>query len=91
MFEWGLRQPRVFWWRKLRAQWQAQDNFSHCLPCLLFTLQVRYTCTRGSKDNVVLSVREFPTCNYVVVVSTPFLCKHPFFQPPVRPGVNFRT
>jgi hypothetical protein len=56
--------------------------------CLLFVSQVRYTCTRGSKDNVVLSVREFPTCNYVVVVSTPFLCKHPFFQPPVRPGVN---
>jgi hypothetical protein len=56
--------------------------------CLLFTPQVRYTCTRGSKDNVVLSVREFPTCNYVVVVSTPFLCKHPFFQPPVRPSVS---
>lgn len=49
----------------------------------LYGWQVRYTCARDVKENVVLSVREFPTCNYVVVVSTPFLCKHPAFTPPV--------
>lgn len=47
--------------------------------------QVRYTCSRDAKENVVLSVREFPSCNYVLVVSTPFLCKHPAFAPPVGP------
>lgn len=31
----------------------------------------------------MVSVKEFPTCNYVVVVSTPFLCKHPAFLPTV--------
>lgn len=31
----------------------------------------------------MVSVREFPSCNYVLVVSTPFLCKHPAFVPPV--------
>jgi len=50
---------------------------------MLYGWQVRYTCARDVKENVVLSVREFPTCNYVVVVSTPFLCKHPAFTPPV--------
>ena len=53
-------------------------------PIPVLRLQVRYTCARDVKENVVMSVREFPTCNYVVVVSTPFLCKHPSFMPPVR-------
>eukprot|EP00878_Enallax_costatus_P005298 GHUV01005565.1.p1 GENE.GHUV01005565.1~~GHUV01005565.1.p1 ORF type:complete len:415 (+),score=129.13 GHUV01005565.1:253-1497(+) len=48
------------------------------------TAEVRYTCVRDAKENIVLSVREFPTCNYVVVVSTPFLCKHPAFTPPAE-------
>lgn len=34
-------------------------------------------------DNTIVSVKEFPTCHYVFVVSTPFLCKHPAFRPPV--------
>ncbi|GBF95116.1 hypothetical protein Rsub_07700 [Raphidocelis subcapitata] len=46
------------------------------------TAEVRYTCLRGLRDNAVASVREFPTCNYVVVVSTPLLCGHPAFKPP---------
>uniref|UniRef100_A0A383VW83 MRH domain-containing protein n=1 Tax=Tetradesmus obliquus TaxID=3088 RepID=A0A383VW83_TETOB len=64
----------------------VSHKFSGGASCVLTgqprTAEVRYTCTRGSQDNVVLSVREFPTCNYVVVVSTPFLCKHPSFEPP---------
>jgi hypothetical protein len=44
---------------------------------------VRYTCARDVKENVVVSVKEFPSCNYIVVVSTPFLCKHPAFAPAV--------
>lgn len=47
------------------------------------TAEVRYTCLRDTHQNMVLSVREFPTCNYVVVVATPFVCKHPQFTPPV--------
>ncbi|KAF6253222.1 hypothetical protein COO60DRAFT_1703903 [Scenedesmus sp. NREL 46B-D3] len=64
----------------------VSHKFSGGASCVLTgrarTAEVRYTCTRGSQDNVVLSVREFPTCNYVLVVSTPFLCKHPSFEPP---------
>lgn len=60
--------------------------FSGGADCLLTgsprTAEVRYTCARDTKENVVVSVKEFPTCNYVVVVSTPFLCKHPAFLPP---------
>lgn len=56
--------------------------------------EVRFTCwpqggversgsgSGGLSDTVVLSVREFPTCNYVVVMSSPLLCKHPDFAPP---------
>jgi hypothetical protein len=46
--------------------------------------QVRYTCLRDSKENLIASVREFPTCNYVVLVSTPLLCQHPAFRPKAR-------
>jgi len=38
---------------------------------------------RDTKDNIIVSVREFPTCNYVILVSTPLLCQHPVFKPPV--------
>ncbi|KIY99234.1 hypothetical protein MNEG_8726 [Monoraphidium neglectum] len=31
------------------------------------TAEVRYTCLRDSKENLIASVREFPTCNYVVL------------------------
>ena len=48
-------------------------------------MQVRYTCMRGQKENVIASVREFPTCRYVIMVSTPFLCDHPAFKPEVGP------
>ncbi len=40
-------------------------------------------CVKDVRDNVILSVREFPTCNYIFTVSTTFLCKHPQFKPPV--------
>ncbi|GFR42283.1 hypothetical protein Agub_g3181 [Astrephomene gubernaculifera] len=43
--------------------------------------EVRFTCLPGTSDNAIVSVKEFPTCNYVFVVSTPFLCKHPEFKP----------
>jgi hypothetical protein len=61
----------------------AQRCECACLRCCRDCMQVRYTCARDTKENVVVSVKEFPTCNYVVVVSTPFLCKHPAFLPPV--------
>jgi hypothetical protein len=35
------------------------------------------------RDNVILSVREFPSCHYILTVSTPLLCGHPAFRPPV--------
>jgi hypothetical protein len=38
---------------------------------------------RDVTDNIIVSVKEFPTCNYVFTVATPFLCKHPEFKPPV--------
>lgn len=53
------------------------------LCCAVGPHQVRYTCARDVKENAVLSVKEFPSCNYVVVISTPFLCKHPAFVPVV--------
>lgn len=53
-------------------------------PLLRTRPQVRYTCLRDTKENLVASVREFPTCNYVALVSTPLLCKHPAFAPQVR-------
>lgn len=45
---------------------------------------MRYTCLRDVRENLIVSVREFPTCNYVVLVSTPLLCQHATFKPPVR-------
>eukprot|EP00983_Pelagomonas_calceolata_P108796 1159496-Pelagomonas_calceolata.AAC.1 len=45
------------------------------------TAQVRFTCMKDVKDSIIFSVNEFPTCNYVFVVATPFLCKHPEFKP----------
>ncbi|KAG2437534.1 hypothetical protein HYH02_011177 [Chlamydomonas schloesseri] len=43
--------------------------------------EVRFTCLPDTTDNVLVSIKEFPTCNYVFVVTTPFLCKHPLFKP----------
>ncbi|KAG2429356.1 hypothetical protein HXX76_011122 [Chlamydomonas incerta] len=45
------------------------------------TAEVRFTCLPDTTDNVLVSIKEFPTCNYVFVVTTPFLCKHPLFKP----------
>ncbi|KAG2498656.1 hypothetical protein HYH03_003402 [Edaphochlamys debaryana] len=45
------------------------------------TSEVRFTCMPDTPDNTIMSIKEFPTCNYVFVVSTPFLCKHPAFKP----------
>ncbi|KAF8058885.1 zinc finger CCCH domain-containing protein 67 [Scenedesmus sp. PABB004] len=63
----------------------VRHTFAGGATCVLTgaprTAEVRYTCARDARENVVLSVREFPTCNYVVLVSTPFLCKHPAFVP----------
>ncbi|GFH10890.1 predicted protein [Haematococcus lacustris] len=33
---------------------------------------------------MIISVKEFPTCNYIYTVATPFLCKHPRFKPPAE-------
>lgn len=46
--------------------------------------EVRFTCLRNAADNMIASVKEFPTCNYIITVSTPLLCKHPEFQLQVR-------
>ena len=35
-------------------------------------------------SSIIFSVKEFPTCNYVYVVATPFMCKHPKFKPQVN-------
>jgi hypothetical protein len=53
------------------------------------TAEVRYTCLRDTKENLIVSVREFPTCNYVVLVTTPLLCQHAAFKPPVSTAVGF--
>lgn len=52
--------------------------------------QVRFTCMRDVSDNVIVSVKEFPTCNYVFTVATPFLCNHPEFKPQVC-GCAYRS
>ncbi|KXZ45720.1 hypothetical protein GPECTOR_51g706 [Gonium pectorale] len=44
--------------------------------------EVRFTCMPDTSENAIVSIREFPTCNYVMTVSTPFLCNHPDFKPP---------
>mmetsp|Transcript_31818 Transcript_31818/g.70690 ORF Transcript_31818/g.70690 Transcript_31818/m.70690 type:complete len:390 (-) Transcript_31818:180-1349(-) len=46
------------------------------------TAEVRFTCMRDIRDNTIVSVKEFPTCNYVFTVATPFLCNHPEFKLP---------
>jgi hypothetical protein len=50
----------------------------------LYVLQVRFSCRKGLSENQVLSAREFPTCNYLVLVASPFICDHPAFKPLVR-------
>lgn len=50
-------------------------------------MQVRFTCMRDVNDNMLVSVKEFPTCNYIFTVATPFLCKHPEFKPSVSDSV----
>lgn len=43
--------------------------------------EVRFACGTSTRENVITSVKEFPTCNYVVTVSSPLLCKHHAFKP----------
>ncbi|GAX79253.1 hypothetical protein CEUSTIGMA_g6693.t1 [Chlamydomonas eustigma] len=43
--------------------------------------EVRFTCIPQHSDNVLVLVKEFPTCHYIFVVATPFLCTHPLFKP----------
>lgn len=61
-------------------------NMTSGAPCVMTglprTSEVRYTCMPHAKDNMLVLVKEFPTCNYIFVVATPFLCVHPRFQPP---------
>ncbi|KAF5837447.1 hypothetical protein DUNSADRAFT_4363 [Dunaliella salina] len=63
----------------------VSHNFTGGDTCLLNgeprTAEVRFTCMKDVKDSIIFSVNEFPTCNYVFVVATPFLCKHPEFKP----------
>lgn len=51
--------------------------------CVVWPVQVRFTCAADTKDNVILAVKEFPTCSYVFTVATPLLCAHPAFKPEV--------
>nr|BCL66108.1 hypothetical protein [Volvox africanus] len=44
--------------------------------------EVRFTCLPDIHDNVVIAMKEFPTCNYVFLVNAPALCKHKEFQMP---------
>jgi protein OS-9 len=44
--------------------------------------EVRFACGAPSgRENVITAVKEFPACNYVLTVASPFLCKHPAFRP----------
>eukprot|EP00198_Chlamydomonas_reinhardtii_P007020 XP_001696356.1 predicted protein [Chlamydomonas reinhardtii] len=54
------------------------------------TAEVRFTCLPDTTDNVLVSIKEFPTCNYVFVVTTPFLCKHPLFKPAADKNVAIK-
>ena len=49
--------------------------------------QVRFTCAPEVRDNLLLSVRAFPTCNYVVMVGTQLLC-HTRFEVCCCPAVQ---
>lgn len=61
-------------------------NMTGGAPCILTnaprTSEVRFTCMPHARDNLLVMVKEFPTCNYIYVVATPFLCTHPKFRPP---------
>lgn len=47
------------------------------MQCVGF--QVRFTC--GSEQtNILSSIKEPSTCSYVILFTTPLLCKHPVFQ-----------
>lgn len=55
-------------------------------PCLITgqprTAELWFTCLTGVQQNALLSVKEFPTCNYRAVIHATLLCKHPDFVPP---------
>ena len=44
--------------------------------------EVRYFCSDTAQDTVVSSIRESSTCNYMLTIKTPVLCKHPAFREP---------
>lgn len=46
--------------------------------------EVRYVCQEESSTVSIVSITEVVTCSYIVVVSAPKLCKHPFFSRKVR-------
>ncbi|GLI62889.1 hypothetical protein VaNZ11_005638 [Volvox africanus] len=48
------------------------------------TAEVRFTCMPGINDNVIVSMNEFPTCNYVFVINAPLLCTLTDFSPPME-------
>nr|BCL66253.1 hypothetical protein [Volvox reticuliferus] len=48
------------------------------------TAEVRFTCMPGINDNAIVSINEFPTCNYVFVINAPVLCTLKNFSPPVQ-------
>ncbi|KAL6765469.1 hypothetical protein V8C86DRAFT_2459875 [Haematococcus lacustris] len=66
----------------------VSHNMTGGAQCLLTgagrTSEVRFTCLQDAHDNMIISVKEFPTCNYIYTVATPFLCKHPRFKPPAE-------
>ncbi|KAJ9504962.1 hypothetical protein QJQ45_021453 [Haematococcus lacustris] len=66
----------------------VSHNMTGGAQCLLTgagrTSEVRFTCLLDAHDNMIISVKEFPTCNYIYTVATPFLCKHPRFKPPAE-------
>jgi hypothetical protein len=49
---------------------------------------VRYVCQEESSTVSIISITEVVTCSYIVVVSSPQLCKHPFFSRQVRPVLH---
>ncbi|EFJ40099.1 hypothetical protein VOLCADRAFT_108338 [Volvox carteri f. nagariensis] len=66
----------------------VSHNFTGGAKCALTgeprTAEVRFTCLPDINDNAIVSVKEFPTCNYKILVNAQALCKHKDFQLPAQ-------
>ena len=44
------------------------------------TIEVQYFCAENRKDDRIMYIKEVTTCNYIIAIQTPRLCKEPAFR-----------